>query len=216
MSLPIDLTDELDQIKQEHYTPENFAWKILIDDTDKEVLSSQLITFTDTKDSYNDPPSFSFEIYITIFMELIFNIMKINFYTTNMNENDGYLTKDFEYDLSQQNLDDILPLLQHKFNELHILLSISKYEENEENETYIQTLNTNKYCKIIFKQNKHDEQEWKTYSANIDDKEYHMVLSKKYKKKSELKHIYATCSLNNLTYRISFEKLSTSISVKCL
>lgn len=204
MSLPDELISDLSEYSNSDvYTPEMFAWKLLLDDTNSAVLSANLQTFTDTYDEADDPTTFTFEVLITIFMELIFGILKLNHYAEHNNEN-------FEFDFTNSNLEDILPMLKHKFNELCYVLSVETIDETNENIAYVNSVIISRYCKIILRHSKLDEYYFSVHSDEIDDeKDYHMILNGRFKKTNKLNEVYSTCSINNKTYKISFDKVPT-------
>ena len=128
MSFPSHLIDEFGDLDQDIYSPETFAWKLLLDDTKSDKLSSMLQTFTDIKDQEDDPVSFFFEIVLTILLELIFGIMKLDHYAEN--------SADTEF-IPNYDLDQMIPTLKQKFNELHLILFMTVIENIEDNELYI-------------------------------------------------------------------------------
>lgn len=200
-----DLVTELSEIKKDDvYTPELFAWKLLLEDANASVLSANLQSFTDTYDEADDPTTFSFEVLLTIFMELIFGMLKLNHYAENQDDQ-------FNPNFSNHNLEDIIPLLKHKFNELCYILSIEIIDETQENNSYVNMVNKNRYCKILLRHNQADSGYFIVNEHIIDpDKDYHMVLNSRYELTDKLNDVYATCSLNDKTYKFSFDKVPLS------
>jgi hypothetical protein len=204
MSIPQDLVTELNEYQNDDvYTPEIFAWKLLLDNTKSDVLSANLQTFTDTYDEADDPITFSFEVMITIFMELVFGILKLNHYAEGNDE-------EFEPDFSKHNIDDILPLLKHKFNELCYILSVEVIDDTVDNKSYIDSIMGERYCKIILRHNESDQAYFAIHDDDIDsDKDYHMILNGRFKQTKNLNEVHATCALNNKVYKISFDVVQT-------
>jgi hypothetical protein len=201
MSLPEEI-NELD-FNDDIFTPEMFAWKLLLDDCNRDALSSQLQTFTDTYDTEDDPITFFFEIALTICMELIYGVLKLNFYAEH---DDG---KEFKHKLVNADIDNVLPMINNKFAELHLQCSIYGYDNDDYFKEYCKDILNHRYCRIILRHNKNDKKEFKLYADNIDDdKPYHMILNGKYDTQSKLKEVYATFSIENKIYKVSFDKIA--------
>jgi len=205
MSIPQDLFAELNEYQTDDvYTPELFAWKLLLDDTKTDILSANLQTFTDTDDEADDPITFSFEVMITIFMELVFGILKLNHYAENADQ-------EFEPDFTKHNLEDILPLLKHKFNELCYILSVEVIDDTADNKSYIDSIVGERYCKIILRHNESDKGYFIINNDGLIDpeKDYHMILNGRFKPTKNLNEVYAICVVNNKVHKISFDVVPT-------
>ncbi len=188
------------------YTPESLAWDLLVGEIDKE-KQGKLLEFSDDDNknpSVNDVLTFRYEILITIFMELLFDMAKLNFYADEKNENKNFIPKYKNF-----NIDAYVSVIQEKFEILGFLLHVDV--ENQigltdfEKEDLVKIIN-DRYCRVILRYNDKDE-----YFENNDVSEnlyYHMKLNglnnKKYKKMSD---IYSVIILNEKIYKIYFDKL---------
>jgi len=185
------------------YTPASIAWKLLMDDID-DSLSANLMAMTPDNDEDSDPVSFLFEILITIFMEMIFDLAIIN----NEIDNDN----GFNPDISKFNINDFLPILEKKFNRVSILLNINTYDKKSDDHENLRNILDNRYCRVILRHCPEDSHIFK--KNNIPSElNYHIILNQMYKQKSDLKNIYAIIIIENIIYKISFnlvKKINTS------
>src|SRR5689334_4214485 len=109
-------TDNCNDNNDDIVTPESLAWKILMDD-DIEKYSGVILPYTeqsntsegieksDNLDVRYESLSGQFEILITMYMEMVFNMLKINHVATYCDNNGGLLgdtdlEKSFNPDLS--------------------------------------------------------------------------------------------------------------------
>jgi len=209
--------DEINNITdKDYYTVESFAWKLLIDDDDIEVLSSALKVLSDVQDSEQDPITFSFEIYSMLFCEMIFNMMNINFECEHKDPDD-----EFYPDYKKNNLEDILDLLKNKFAKLHILLNISSinidFKENVN--IFVRQEYPNRYARIALVGNKYDRTfiEKKNYTdISSDNNKFYLNLlnndfNKYIKQNYELKDLYNIIVVNDKIYKISFDFIKISL-----
>ena len=179
------------------YTPKSIAWKLLFDD-DITTLSSAIFAYDpdDYEDKYDgDQDSYSFEILITIFMEMIFNSAIL------MGSSEDGNVESFEPDLSKFNINDFLPLIKDKLKKINVLANIIEYTSKECDKHIL----NKRYCRIILK---HDKTTKHFFISNDITENYHMILNKDFTKKKSLKDIYAIVSLNNHIYQIYFDKIN--------
>jgi len=182
----------------EYYTPENLAWKLLLDDVDDD-LTGILAGLTPDFQKDDDSASYFFEIFITIFMEMIFDIAIV----MNASENEINETDDeFNPNMKTFNIDDFLPKLTEKFERVSINLNISKYERSNADE-YVKSIVDDRYCRVILKHYHEDKKLFKHYKVP-SHLHYHMILNSNYKKKDKLDDIYAIILLNDFVYKITF------------
>ena len=202
MSFPQEFLDEINELEHSDvYTPELFAWKLLLNEKSVS-LSSQLQTFTDTYDTEDDPVTFFFEIAITIFLELVFGTLKLNHYSDENN-----VDVPFKATFDNSTIEDMYPIIQQKFIELNLVLHVLSTDEESEPEHYKNNLKTKRYCRIIFKHNQTDHATFVMNADNIDeDKDYHMMLNGKCEKTNQLKDLFATWYIAGKTHKISFDK----------
>src|SRR3989338_3079930 len=117
MSLPQSLLDEIGKLDDDQiYTPETIAWRLLLHDTGSSILTSMLETYSEGNDNEQNQDTFYFEILITIMMELIFDMMKLDFYSNN--------TGDFTYDMENIDIEPVIKLVKQKFNKIHVIAHI--------------------------------------------------------------------------------------------
>jgi len=182
----------------EYYTPENLAWKLLLDDVDDD-LAGVLVGLNPDFQKEDDSASYLFEIFITIFMEMIFDIAIV----MNASENEINETDDeFNPNMKTFNLDDFLPKLTEKFERVSINLNINKYERSDADE-YVKSIVDDRYCRVILKHYHEDKKLFKHYKVP-SHLHYHMILNSNYKKKDKLDDIYAIILLNDFVYKITF------------
>jgi len=207
MPFPPNILAQIEDLSDEsEYTPELFAWALLLkyNSTDTNKLTAQLNTFTDTVDPQDNKETFNFEILLTIFVELILNIMQLDYYSDESNV-DPYI-----FDFSKIDLDSVIDILVDKFKMCGINLQIKTIANTKPNQHEIKTINQERYCNIIIKSNPDDQAQWLFYSGNIPgDKPYHMILNKaELGSNKKLNQIYGVCSIHNMILQISFSKIN--------
>jgi hypothetical protein len=200
-SLTDKIMEENDMLANEYYTPQTIAWKLLMDDTD-EALSGALLGFGDGED--DDPESFMFEILITIFIEMVFDIAVVA-----QASNDGSTSQDFEFnpDMEKFDLDLFIDTIKKKFNRISYICSVTTYDKKSMSSYELNELQktvNNRYCRIILKHNPDDK---KTFRKKQIDENYHMILNENYRIKKHLKDIYAIVIINEKVYQIYFDKV---------
>jgi hypothetical protein len=196
---------DLQYLDQEYFTPELFALKLLMDTNNNYTsLDKQLQTFTDY-DENNDPTSFFFEIVLTIFMELFFGILKLNHFAENDSNN---TEEEFDPIMESDTVEDLLPIISEKFNKIGLIVSIFPTEINDYTKKIIDKEIKNRYCRIIYRNNESDENYFDQHEDEIDeDKMYHMILNGNFKKNNNLNDLYATWTIDDKYYKISFKKI---------
>ena len=189
-----------------HYTVETLAWKLLTNDENINKLENAIKTLSDCADTENDEFSFSFEIYITLFCELIFNLMKINFNYDENNNNSEFTPKYSNYDLN-----DIISILKIKFAKLCLLLCVhsENIDENmseEDVKMHIDSEYSDRYCRILLVNNKFDRKMLAKYISNKEeDKFYMFIINNMFKTVKIIKKIYSVMVVNNKIYKIYFD-----------
>lgn len=195
-----------------YYSPEEIAWKLLEDDEDN--YSSDTLKClqmcTDIQDTYDNPATFLFEILLTIFMEMLVNLIKIDGSEMLVNlmkidSSDGIgneilISNDF------QKYKNVLEYVVYKINKTNYYsLHVDFVEENEENSVHIKYLMENRYCKVLLRSDKANESffELLRYQSGYD-KDYHMTLNPEFKNMKKLNEIFAIIKLNNIIMKIKF------------
>jgi hypothetical protein len=223
----------------EGVTPESLAWKLLMDD-DVEKYTGVLLPFTDVNDKSNTSASFAkydslsvhFEILITMYMEMIFSMLKINHISKQCDEN-GELKNDVDFeqnirhDFSQFTLDDMTILFREKLKKIRIFLSVieitndSEINNNEtndnemndndnNNETKDKEKYTDYYCRVILKDTLEGRSYfWRKRNTIDPNKRYTFEIRNDTKKThNKLEDFYAICSLPNIRVKISFSYIN--------
>ena len=193
----------------EFYTPENLAWKLLMDNIDEE-LTGVLQANSQDFQKEDDPSSFLFEILITIFMEMIFDIAIIMNASENESNNSD---EEFNPDMKNFDIDDFLPKLKEKFERVSILLNIEKHKRINTDEN-LRDIIDNRYCRVILRYYHEDKKLFRKYQVP-SELHYHMILNGNYIKKPKLENIYAIIMLNDYVYQISFLPFKQIGSGKC-
>ena len=164
------------EMEEDFYTVESFAWKMVVDDDNIEVLSSALKTLSDIPDTEENPKTFVFEIYSMLFCEMIFNMMNINFQCENKNSDEVFYPN-----YKNTDINDILDLLKNKFSKLNIQLKISEehIEFKESVNIYVRQNYPDRYTRIALMGNKYDRAftEKKKYLSTDKSKFYINLLN---------------------------------------
>lgn len=163
------------------FSPETIAWKMVTNEID-EKFSSQIYAINPDNINDDNPLSFTFELLITIFMEMIYYLLHI--------EN--------KEDFDETDIKNNIEMFKTKFLAINTMLYITEYGVSEINNTTF----FDRYCKIILK----NQNEY-FFSQNEIDVEYHMLLNPFYETKHKLKNNYAILQIKNKTYKIYFEKI---------
>ena len=174
------------------YTPQSIAWKLLMDDIHDNFVNILMACNLDNNQRETDSVSFLFEILITIFMEMVFDLAIII--------NSSY--KEFNPKIDSFNLDEILPTLKNKFKYVNIILNIDTYKRNN-NDECLRELLDDRYCRVIFNNN-HEHNHLFIKNNVSKELNYHMIINNLYKQKKELIYIYAIIMINDTIYKISF------------
>ena len=195
-----DITDD------EYFTVESIAWKLLIDDDNIEQLSSAIKTMSDVPDTEGNPLTFAFEIYMNLFCELVFNMMKIQFSSDPQN-NDSEFYPDYE----KNNLEDIVSILKNKYAKLHLLLCVNHIDINFNNSVnnYIDTHYHDRYSRILLVDNKYDKKMMEKYGSCKEDNKFYMMLGSQrfnyvIKKDYNIRDVYSIIVANKKIYKIYF------------
>lgn len=206
--------DELDDPTV--FSPEKLAWHLLTSDN-TEALHGALMAFIESDEQYSssfDQQSGLFEILITIYMEMVFGILKINHYCSLMNE-EGELDsnvdieKSFKPDFTKFKLNDLVETFQNKFNKFRYYLHVTEIDNSYEKDY-------NKYyCKILLKDTQDGQGYFWSHRKQIPaDKRYTFVIKGVDNNHQEsIKDFYAICTLPNIKVKISFSEIKVIPSV---
>jgi hypothetical protein len=197
-----NLMEEIESYKDSKlYTPESIAWDLLVGNIDKEKRGCLFEYGENEGLTKSEKITFRYEILITIFMELLFDIAKLNFYS-NYTENTN---KKFIPDYNNFKMDTIFSVIKEKF----AILGFELYMDSENMNSFssdkegLKVLVDNRYCRVVLRYYDDD--------SHFDDNEvsdsvyYHMKLNGLNKKKyKDLLEVYSVIFLNEKVYRISF------------
>jgi len=179
------------------YTPERIAWHLLVGEVDESLKGMEILSVD--KDIGN-AHTFVFEILITIFMELLFNLSKLSHYSTHDKENDKFVP-----DYTKLQIDALLSVVVDKMMLLNFIARVDTHEKTEIEPSEFKSLAEGRYCRVVLRY--HDEDPF--FNQNVsDDLYYHMKLNgllddKKYKK---LENVYSLIILDKI-YAVSFTKI---------
>lgn len=217
-------------------TFESLAWKLLMDD-DVENYAGILLplvfdddTSKNTKNTKNtknnndlsdvryDSLQDQFQILISVYMEMLFSLMKINHVNSFIDKNGTIdestdLETTFKPDLSKFTSRDLIDVFRDKFKKIRIFLSVLEICDSKKNMPRDYGSSSEYYCRIILK----DSAEGKTYfKANSDwidpEKRYTFVIrDNKKKNEKKLEDFYTVCTIADIKYKISFSKINVLI-----
>ncbi len=203
-------------IDDTNVTPESLAWKLLMDDNVKD-YAAVILAFVSNDDVCNknneryDDLAGQFEILITIYMEMIFGLLKINHVNQYINEqgelkNDVDLNKSFKPDFSNFGIDDLKNCFRDKMKKIRVFLSAQTILDANDNNPGDFGSMTEYYCKILLKDTEGGKSYFLKNSKNLDpEKRYTFVIRNDTdKKQKKLNDFYAVCALPNMKVRISF------------
>lgn len=187
------LADLDDQWMNDYHTPQTLAWKLLMSD-DINNLSSTILSFNvDGSDEAQDPTSFTFEIMITIFVEMLCTLAML------MSEDDEDVRK-------QLVMSDFFDTIKEKLLKASVSMHINVIEKEwlENDSGYFKGMIDKRYCKVILRDNPEEEKLFDRYGVPNENM-YHMLLNPKYKKQKNLRDVEALFSVKENIYQISFD-----------
>ncbi|ATZ80547.1 hypothetical protein BMW23_0499 [Bodo saltans virus] len=172
--------------------PKDLAWKLLCEDYHDN--SCELMT--GCIDSNIDYFKSLFDILILTFCELIFMMIKVNYYENN-NDDDEFMPEYEKFDLS-----DFTESLSDLFLKIKYYVYIESFDYDMfsgNNDIEFKNITHNRYCNI------------KLYDYEIDgiDTFYEIKLNEGYlhKKFTKLNDIYAILMINQKIYKIKFNRI---------
>ena len=197
-------------------TPESLAWKLLMDN-EIDDLKGVIMSFIDGCDentNYENQAG-QFEILVTMYMEMVFGLLKINHISKQLNEKgeldaDIDLEKSFSPDLTNLSLDDLTVVFREKFKKIRIFLSTSLILDSDPENQKNFGSKSQYYCRILLKDLLVDRTYFWTNRQRIDpDKRYTFVIrNDPDKKQNKIDDFYAVCALPNMKVKISFSPIT--------
>lgn len=203
-------------------TPEALAWKLLIDDDVKDyagvLLPSVLGDHIDNGENIlYDTLADQFQILVTIYMELVFGLLKINHISSFVNDDD-IVDDNIDFDatfnpnVSELTIDDMINIFREKFKKVRVFLSVRGIYDGNEKDPKNYGSSSDYYCRIILK---NSPEGYVYFDKNKDwldpEKHYTFVIrDDKKRKQKQLADFYAVFTLpnNGNKIRISFSPIN--------
>ena len=201
------LIEESEAYESDYATPQSIAWKLLTDDYHED-LSGALLGFSPDISKEEDPASFSFEMLLTICLEMVSH-MALIMHTSSENISDDTLIlteKDFQFE-------EFFTQIKKILGAVSILFSVNTYDNNSNNYT-IKKILDGRYCRIVFRYNKNDKIHFDRNGVP-DDVNYHFILNDSYENKTDLRDIYAIIVRKDIIYKLSFNKVNKIRNMHC-
>lgn len=212
-------------------TPETLAWKLLMEDDNIMDYAGILDMHVIDNVNNNSKPSShigyddmvdQFQILITIYMEMIFGMLRISHVSNIMDnntingDNDNKdidncdLENTFRPDFSNVMINDILDVFKERFKKIRIILSVREIYDTDMSNVRDFGKYSDYYCRIILKDTPEGS---KYFEANHDtlnpDIRYTFVIRRdEDNKQTKLSDFYAVCALPNMKVKISFDVIN--------
>jgi hypothetical protein len=179
------------------YTPEELAWQLIMDEN---ISPRTLMAFSD-----ENSKEITFEILVTIYLEMIFDYYKMKYLESTTDKDDDIINHydNFKLDLTNVNVDMLTNIFFEKFKKLKIILNVRDMSQ-------IEYENTKKirYCTVLLKDSPHDSTYFMMNEKYLDkNKGYHFVLNSLYERKENLRDIFCTININGKYFKINFNTL---------
>lgn len=202
-------------------TPESIAWRLLMNEEDKEYGGQIQFVFVDHNDnidemSFYDSLASQFETLIIIYMEMVFSMLKIN-HISALVDGDGEIDesidfeKSFKPDISNFTITDLKDVFREKFKKMRIFLSVIEIYDGTKEQPFGQS--SDYYCRIILR----DTPEGKTYFRKnrswLDpNKRYTFVIrNDTTRSHKSIEDFYAVCMLANMKVKIAFSSIRVHV-----
>ena len=204
-------------------TPEGLAWRLLMGDDIKDFSGMMQMFVEDDKNHLTQDHTFNllndqFQILITVYMEMVYGILKIN-HATQMfdkygNVDEQALDATFIPDLSQFTISDMLLLFKERFKKINIFLSISEITDTDQTNYLDFGFYKDYFCRIILKDTEYGARYFEQHKNRLNPKvRYTFAINGGFNKKSKnLNDFYAVVALpNNIKAKISFSPINIKI-----
>ena len=183
------------------YTPESLAWKLLLDE---DIPNGEMFEYSEP---HENKFVIKFEIFLTIYLEMIINQYKLLYIEANEDVTDEDIDNNFKLNFDNINIDVLTSPFKEKLRKIKCQLIITELNKN----TY-DYIKNHRYCTILFRDLPKDEPYFIMNNKYIDkNKKYHFVLfGPSVEKKNlytELRDIFACISLNDTYYKIAFDTI---------
>lgn len=198
-------------------SPESLAWKLLVDDDIEDfagvlIPCSESSSISDMKTVKHDELIDQFQILITIYMELVFGLLKINHINNNLDENGEIknvnLEESFSPDFSIFSIDDLLNLFKDKFKKIRYILNVK--EISEEDSYYTMKY----YCRIILKDTPDGKIHYFVNKNKLDSTKRYtfLIRNSNLSEFNQLSDFYAICALPNFKVKVYFSPINIFIN----
>ncbi len=196
-------------------TPESLAWKLLMDN-EIEDFNGVIMSFIEGCDGNNNYDNIAgqFEILITMYMEMVFGLLKINHISKQLNENGELdplvdLEKSFNPNLTNLSIDDMTLVFREKFKKIRIFLSTSLIHDSDINNARDFGSYSKYYCRILLKDLDNDRAYFLINHHHLDpDKRYTFTIPPGNKHQVKIDEFYAVCALPGIKIKISFSPIN--------
>jgi hypothetical protein len=208
-----------DSIDCKSVTPNELALKLLMGD-DIEDFSGMLQMFVDGDNNLSQNMSYDtlcdqFQVLITIYMEMVFGILKINHVVKTIEQfgdvDEKTLDALFIPDLSQFTIDDMLKMFQYRFKKVRVYMSIHEITDTDESNDRDFGFYKDYFCRIILKDSIEGQKHFDKNNSRLDPKvRYTFVINSNINKNCKnLNDFYAVVTLpNKLKAKISFSPIN--------
>ena len=224
-----------EDLLEDNVTLESLAWKLLMDENVEDyagVLLPSIVNY-DLNGESSEIPAHNYDVHdnladqfqmlITIYMEMVFGLLKINHISANLDKNGDLsegidLERSFDPDLSVFTVDDLVTTFREKLKKIRVFVSVHEIiDQDNESSDGDQSSSSNPfgasseyYCRILFR----NTTEGKTfYRKNRDilepDKQYMFAIRPDNERKhTKLHEFYAVCALPHMKVKISFSPIN--------
>src|SRR5688500_9500519 len=155
--------EENDEIEVVAYTPEKIAWELLTGKFDDSQRSIEIMSAE--KDDGN-PHTFIFEILITIFMEIIFSLAKLDFHSKNekgakfdaTNATSPFMASTINVvpNYQELQLDELISVASDKLEHLKYITRVETYEKSDLDQQEFKELADTRYCRVVLRNYEND------------------------------------------------------------
>lgn len=195
----------LDIPDYENETPESLSWKLLMDDTLND-FGSSIIPYVDGEEYDQSILEDQFQILITIYLELIFNSMKLNHVENTDETDENKLSETFDPRFENININDLIDFFQLKFKKIRYHLHVHEIDE----------IFDDYYCKVILKNTPKGKLHYDVNKNTIDQSKYYtFAINRNFmnikKQNIKINDYYAICDLNHMKMKIYFSPIDINL-----
>ncbi len=197
----MEVPDKIEEIlPEDSYTPATIAWKLYQDDKD-EPLSAQLLGLGPSGEV--DEIAFKFELLLSVFLEMILHMMKIDTLKEYENNIENTEELNLEPDFEDFDIDLYYPIIKSKFKKICYLVNVEIYNKNDDPEYLIHVVK-DRYSRVILKNNPDDTHYFESIGSN---EQYDFIPCEGYEPKKKLRDVYAIMNIGNKIHKIRFDTI---------